>query len=294
MNRARKAEKGAAVVFLRAAARPGDFEMRSSGAVFQFGAAEAAGVGGRCPPDARSPAMHKRVSIHEAGHVAIFRYYDLPVAGATIVAKPGCYDGLTWHEDLAAARSTEPSDYSAIKVTERLRRDLPGPGEAYDGALFADIETQLISLMAGPAAEAVVFEDESPMLMASDVGAAHAIARVVCRSETSCAALIEHAYQESVTLCREHKPVIVALATALSDKKTLFGSEIDLIISQTLAVESIKAEHARRRQWSLIEQNAAMFERIREQTDCLPDFHFEGRTDMVGHRLAGNPVWSKN
>jgi hypothetical protein len=29
--------------------------IQSSGAVFQFGAAEAAGVGGRCPPDARTP-----------------------------------------------------------------------------------------------------------------------------------------------------------------------------------------------------------------------------------------------
>jgi hypothetical protein len=51
----------------------------------------------------------------------------------------------------------------------------------------------------------------------------------------------------------------VALAKALSDRKTLSGNEIDLVIAKALAVEAIKAEHARRRQWLTRVENAAKF-----------------------------------
>src|SRR6516162_1304266 len=54
---------------------------------------------------------------------------------------------------------------------------------------------------------------------------------------------------KALALCREHEPIITALATALADRKTLDGSEIDYVNAKALAVEGIKAEHARREQW---------------------------------------------
>jgi hypothetical protein len=240
---------------------------RSFGATCLFSASEGAGVADHdCLGDARSP---DRVACHEAGHILVFRYFDFPVAGATVTPGPG-YDGLTWHSDSAAARSNteyEPSDF-ATKIAERILRGVHGPGEEPDASIIGDVLTQLAGLVGSCAAEAVVFEDKPPLLIVSDVRAAHALARIICRNEQSRAALIEHAYQEAFGLLQEHKPILLALATALDEQKTLNADQIDICIGKALAVEAIKVEHARREQWRRIEEGAAMFKR--EQTDASP------------------------
>ena len=54
-----------------------------------------------------------------------------------------------------------------------------------------------------------------------------------------------------VAIIEENKPVVLALAQALIDhpERTLNASEIDAVISQTLARDALAAEQARRAAW---------------------------------------------
>ena len=64
-----------------------------------------------------------------------------------------------------------------------------------------------------------------------------------------------------VAIIEENKPVVLALAQALIDhpERTLNASEIDAVISQTLAREALAAEQARRAVWRHTLENSENF-----------------------------------
>ena len=64
------------------------------------------------------------------------------------------------------------------------------------------------------AAEMAILGDSPPRFMESDVYSANAIAGIICRSDASRSAFIEHCYQGALALIEENKPVLLALAQA--------------------------------------------------------------------------------
>ena len=90
-----------------------------------------------------------------------------------------------------------------------------------------------------------------PHFIESDAYAAIAVARIICRTDASRAAFIEHCYQEALALIEENKSVVLALAQALIDhpERTLNAAEIDAVIAQTLARQALAAEQGRRAAW---------------------------------------------
>jgi ATP-dependent Zn protease len=130
---------------------------------------------------------------------------------------------------------------------------MPGPGESRDDVtdIFSSVQARIIGLMGGGAAEMAIFGDSPPRFIESDVFAANALAGIICRTDASRSAFIEHCYQEALAIIEENKPVVLALAQALIDhpERTLNAAEIGAVISQTLAREALAAEHARRAVW---------------------------------------------
>jgi hypothetical protein len=88
--------------------------------------------------------------------------------------------------------------------------------------------------------------------MESDVYSANAIAGIICLSDASRAAFVEHIYQEALAIIEENKPVVLALAQALIDhrEQTLNAAEIDAVIGQTLARQALDAEQVHRVAWT--------------------------------------------
>jgi hypothetical protein len=78
-----------------------------------------------------------------------------------------------------------------------------------------------------------------------------AIAWIICRTDASRPSFIEHCYQEALALIEENKPVVLALAQALTDHpdRTLNAAEIDAVIAQMLARQALAAEQGRRTAW---------------------------------------------
>jgi hypothetical protein len=251
-------------------ARPKDFEM-SSGAVFQFAAAEAAGVGGCCPLDARSPETDFRVCCHEAGHAIAARLLGLEVGGCTVDPSNG-FGGMCWGPRFVSALARTDTD--SVNFSQKLRSYMPQPGEDHRdesaAVLLQHALNYCIELVSGQLAEEMLLPGSAPTLAADDLKQQAIYASLVVSTPEACEAFVALARTMAVDLLSPHKEIIRALADALRAQRTMTGGEIDLVIARALAVEAIRVEHARREQWRRIEQGAAMFERIREHTDCSP------------------------
>jgi hypothetical protein len=111
----------------------------------------------------------------------------------------------------------------------RIAMDTPGPGETRDGVrdIFSTVQGRVIGMMGGGAAEMAILGDSPSLFIESDVYNANAIAGIICRSDASRAAFLEHAYQEALAIIEENKPVVLALAQALIDhpERTLNAAE---------------------------------------------------------------------
>jgi hypothetical protein len=101
------------------------------------------------------------------------------------------------------------------------------------------------------AAEIAILGDNPPRYIEGDVYSANAIARIICRTDASRAAFVEHTYQEALAIIEENKPVVLALGRALTDhrEQTFNATAIDAVIAQTLAPQALAAEQDRRVAW---------------------------------------------
>jgi hypothetical protein len=191
------------------------------------------------------------------------------VAGSTVVEGPG-YLGLTWSSGSnralrgKAAYDDDGSaehDAVAVQVADSVARFMTGPGEDRVVDIFCSVQARTVALMGGGAAEMVFPGDAPPTFMASDLLSANAIAGIVCRTQASRAAFIEHAYQEALAIVEDNRPVVLALAQALINhrEQTLNSIDIDQIIMQAMAAEAGAVERQRRSDWTLVERDAAAF-----------------------------------
>jgi hypothetical protein len=211
----------------------------------------------------------ERVGCHEAGHITASRFLDLEVAGSTVVEGPG-YSGLTWAPGSKRARrgkaafddNGEDMNAVAVRVADKISKSMPGPGEPRsDVFVFGAVQAEIINLMGGCAAEMVLLGDAPPQYFASDMASADAVAGIICHTPASRAALVEHAYQESLSIIEQNKPVVLALARALIDhpQRTLNGAEIDEVIARAVAIRAAEIEGHRRRDWRERTESARAF-----------------------------------
>jgi hypothetical protein len=210
-----------------------------------------------------------RTAVHESGHILCEKYLGFEVSGATVAEGPG-YSGMTWGpESLRAKRGkaacdeagNEAFDAVAVQVAENVSQYMPGPGESRDGVhdIFSTVQGRVIGMMGGGAAEMAILGDSPPRFIESDVFAANALAGIICRTDASRSAFIEHCYQEALAIIEENKPVVLALAQALIDhpERTLNAAEIGAVISQMLAREALAAEQGRRAAWRQVTERVA-------------------------------------
>jgi ATP-dependent Zn protease len=145
-------------------------------------------------------------------------------------------------------------------LLRQSRTGCPDRAKRATEAIFF-VQARIIGLMAGGAAEMAILGDRRPQFMASDVASAHLLARIICRSEASRTALVEHGYEEALCIVSENRAVVLAIARALIEhpERTLDGPDIDLVIGQMLAREGLNAERARRQSWRRVIGSAAAF-----------------------------------
>jgi hypothetical protein len=201
----------------------------------------------------RSAGDDWRVALHEAGHVTVGRVLGQEIGGATIV--PGdTFSGLTWGPTYVRSELND-SNEPVPDLCSKIAHLMPGPGESRAAVadIVANSHYRVIELLAGTAAETVLYQDDPPWDAVSDLRQARAYAKLIC-SETAVEAFLAFAMQEAIAIINEHRALVLAIATALAENphRTLFGIEIDDVIARTVASEKLAIEKLRRARWAVV------------------------------------------
>jgi hypothetical protein len=234
-----------------------------------------AGIGGRCPPDARLPDRSEtedlHVCAHEASHGVVARLLNLPVSGITVNADLERGDGgLLWCGDREAAFAQGDREIDICAELRKLCVLTAGEDRTDIAAGLTHAIFRCIELAAGEVGERLLLSDEALLISTHDKKQMNAYASIFCNSPEA----VEAFAQLCATMARDflapHKAIIAALADVLKVERVIDGARVDAVIAESLAWQSLADERVRRAEWRRIEQNAAMFERIREQTDASP------------------------
>lgn len=236
----------------------------------------------------RTAEQDRQIGVHEAGHITVGRSLGSAYGGATLV--PGVnFSAKVWGP--GGDRCSALSDAGEELYIE-ARPILPSAGELRDEAapLLVHSHIRCVELLAGHAAEAVLHPDATPLNAGHDRKEAGAYAAVVCCSPTAIDAFLGYAFTEAKALIERYRHVVVALADALVEKRTLSGEEIDAVIYTALVARDQEIERARRRCMAAVNDNAKKFleELRRESSAGLAPF--EARLPGVGHIGKATPL----
>jgi hypothetical protein len=196
----------------------------------------------------------------EVHHLTIVRNDVLGYAGRAVTGSGG------WG-DLAMNRTTADNHARINKMASIIDRNFPGPGENRDdvASWLQAVHVALIKLMAGAAAEILMIGQANEARSADDYADGHRLALTVTTNSVSARALMEFAAVEALEMLRPYSSVLRALAQELVEKRELNGTEVDQIISASLAALERDRELSRRAGWNDLIGRAAAFEQDRPQ-----------------------------
>jgi hypothetical protein len=208
----------------------------------------------------RSPELDRRIAIHEAGHTVVARALGQPIGGTTI--DPGDnYSGATWGRP-----DSDPSRFCTseeiIETCIGLASLMPAFGEARDDVARDLVHTHLcvLELLAGTEAERQLFTTASPLEAPHDIAEARAHAALICCSPAAVEAFLIYARTEARELIRLHRHLVQVIADALIERRTMDGTEIDVIVADASAREALRVEQERRTTSKQAATTAATFE----------------------------------
>jgi hypothetical protein len=223
------------------------------------------------PVPGRDPLFNERVAAHEAGHCLASRLVGSNIHSVTI-----CPDADRGFEG-RCRRSGPPSPLSLnldavtscldnetveiIEICALLEKLTPeiGSGRVESSEFITRATTNAIELVAGEAAELLLYPNLAPLGAVHDHTDARAFAGVAVASSAAVPALLAYAQAEAAGLLLANIGILRALAAALAATGTLDGDEVDRIISETLAAEALAIERRRRDDWQRRQASAARF-----------------------------------
>jgi hypothetical protein len=188
------------------------------------------------------------IALHEAGHAVVARFLGLPIAGVTIIASAD-FEGLTFGLD------TDSSHVTATALRQEAERRcndamtlLPLPGERRDctASWLVHAQSLVIESMAGFAAKELAGFERELEVQSTDMAVARLYARTVVLSDSAVPAFIASCRADATQILKAHWHAVEAVATALDERKTLDGVEIDAVIYQAESKAMHQVELRRR------------------------------------------------
>lgn len=219
--------------------------------------------GGYAEPDvvaAGAVGRPSSVAYHEAGHIVAARCLGLPLGGATIVAEKD-FAGRVFGPECDLHESAAGNVRTSANICAEARASIPKLGELRDsmGVWLAHAQSTIVEFTAGRVAEKLAGFDPAPMTSASDRSIEKLYAATVCLSDAAISAFISYAEVEARGLLEAHWHSVTAIATALENRKTLTGAEIDEVIYAAEQRAENEAELKRRKAWAAAATRAAEF-----------------------------------
>jgi ATP-dependent Zn protease len=203
----------------------------------------------------RSSECNRRIAGHEIGHAFTARALGNNVHHVTIVRGPH-FEGRCIRSgpatDLVFAEDHLQTD-EIISTCDRLAAIAPelGSGRIADSESVVRGQSMVIELMAGAAAEEVLFPRQRNLGAKHDQIEAHAFAIAAVATQPAAKALLRYAYAEAKALICANRDIVNPLVEALIEFGTLSGAEIDTIVAAAMTARAIKKEHRRRDELAL-------------------------------------------
>lgn len=206
-----------------------------------------------------------RIAIHESGHCLVARLRSRPVHSVTVIPNPelgfaGCAMIGTGPPAYRTVSETCAEVDSISRVIDQ-HRPRPGEDRADIEPWLRSVHENVVELLAGAAAEAVMFGRANDRGIGSDYAKALRYARTICASDVSAEKFLEFAIIEAAELIEPYRVVLRALADELVKQRELDGAAIDQIITTALIHRDRDREASRQADWNGVIQRAEAFER---------------------------------
>jgi SpoVK/Ycf46/Vps4 family AAA+-type ATPase len=181
------------------------------------------------PPDARSPADRRRVAVHEAGH-AVLHVALLGDVDSVSIVVAGASGGRTSYgaDTLSACPTAEELDAVVVaalggRAAEEVFCGAPSAGAESDlAAATAIICSQHASAGLGGSLVHLASSDKASMLLLTDAALRRIVEQHVVRL-----------YAQALTLVRERRTAVAAIADALEKHRVLTGEQVKSIMAST-------------------------------------------------------------
>jgi hypothetical protein len=188
-------------------------------------------------PSVDGPSELERVAVNESGHALVARLLGRQVHLATTVPDPklgfgGRVIAGSGDASRAMSRSLRDGFIAVDEIASAIDQHMPGPGEAKDDAApwLTVVHGAAIEWLAGAAAETIAFGSSDDRRSRTDYLSAQRYARTICSSDISAEAFVEFALIEAVEAITPYRPVLLALAAELAERRELDGAAIDQVI----------------------------------------------------------------
>jgi hypothetical protein len=220
------------------------------------------------PVPGRSELRNRRIAAHEIGHALVTRALGDSCWSVTIIPGDG-FEGK-------CVRSGPPSDLTLkehsgenyedktaeiLSVCERLEKLTPelGSPRSESSEYYIRSQNNVIALVAGECAEALLHPDLPSLGAKHDFVEADAFARVAVAAQPAVKALVAYCSCEATALLTASRDMVDALVEALIEAGELSGERVDEIISNCVTARSAEMERQRRGDWKTREASAAEF-----------------------------------
>jgi hypothetical protein len=208
----------------------------------------------------RTKADDERIALHEASHClsGLVLFGPDSLGGSTIVPSEK-FGGITWGPTNSAEFGS--TDDVPVDLCEAMRAPMPDDGEPIIAVseIHAHVRGRCVDLLSGSEGERLLCADGPPWHAASDAVQARNLASIICSSNEAIELYLDFCRAEAATLVAKHSASIRAVAAALIEHRTLTGSEIVAVVAESVALEAMAAERARRADWRERTESARAF-----------------------------------
>jgi hypothetical protein len=215
------------------------------------------------PVPGRSELRNRQIAGHEIGHAFTTRALGDTVWSVSIIREDG-FEGRCIRSGAPSALTLSEDDEviergEILTVCERLERLTPilGSARSDSAEYYVRSQNNIIALVAGECAEALLHPDLPSLGATHDGIEARAFARVAVAASPAVEALIGYAAAEATALLTANRDMVVSLVEALVEFGELSGVRVDEIISDCVTRRSAETERKRRDDWREREASAA-------------------------------------
>jgi hypothetical protein len=204
----------------------------------------------------RTPELDHAIAVHEASHA----FVGLCISGSGTIGYATIEPGAGYAGRVVGTGGDAVNLGTSAQICAEAQAFWPGLFEPRDDCAPFVLHSinRATELAAGTAGEEVLIGGP-PLQALADRKQLLMFAKLVCASPHSVEAFLEWAAAEARNLIAANRSVVLELAAALVERRTMTGDEITELVMASLVRQDFEAEKKRRADWARCLEGARAF-----------------------------------